>query len=57
MDALSLPIGNLDEFTKFFQKLVYEYFAENYGTVKKEDEEKENLRVMSVKELKKKLRD
>lgn len=56
MDALSLPIGNLDEFTKFFQKSVYEYFAENYGTVKKEGEEEENLRVMSVKELKKKLR-
>jgi len=35
---------------------VYEYLAENYRTVKKEDEEEENLRVMSVKELKKKLR-
>ena len=35
---------------------MYEYLAENYRTVKKEDEEEENLRVMSVKELKKKLR-
>ena len=36
-DALYLPIVSLDEFTRNFQRSVYDYFAGNYGTVKNED--------------------
>ena len=55
MDALHSPIRNLDEFTRTFQKSIYDYFAENYGTVKKDDDDYENLERMSVKDLKRKL--
>ena len=55
-DALYLPIESLDEFTRNFQRSVYDYFAENYGTVKNDDAASdENLDGMSVKDLKKRL--
>ena len=55
-DALYLPIESLDKFTRNFQRSVYDYFAENYGTMKNDDAASdENLDRMSMKDLKKKL--